>query len=273
MGNIGTLTTDGGLTLTGDYRAAGRPNSRTITLGSKTLERKYKYKDGTGQLEEMRATIVAGSAKTDVAGSTVQYDGLLVNDAALIGVSGGTRHTSHSYDKRGRLRGSIVGATAAGLAPPPDAAATAAGSTVETPDPADFRSGQSRAPLLDPAVSSLLQSRGVDTSKIDPPSQTATPAAGHKIATFTRGASTRTFDFANKSELVDDGLFHYDYDQKGRLDWAAEKATATGVTIRRILYTYDGNNRLVGRTAQAATVTSLTAGYRNFSWSLETPPA
>jgi RHS repeat-associated protein len=272
MGNIDSLTTDGGLTLTGDYRAAGRSNSRTITLGAKSLERKYTYKDGTGQLQEMRAAILAGGVRTDVAGSTVAYDGLLVNDAALIGVSGGARHTSHSYDKRGRLRGSIVGANAAGMAPPPDAAATTPGSTAEVPDPANFRTGQSRAPLLDPAVSSLLQSRGVDTSKIDPPPQTSIPAAGHKIGTFTRGASTRIFDFANKSELLDDGLFRYHYDQKGRLDWAAEKATATGVTIRRILYTYDGNNRLVGRTAQAATVTSLTASYDTFTWNLEIRP-
>jgi len=35
---------------------------------------------------------------------------------------------------------------------------------------------------------------------------------------------------------------------------------------------YDGNNRLVGRTAQAASVTSLTAGYDSFSWNLETRP-
>jgi hypothetical protein len=39
MGNLDVLTTDGGLNLTGDYRAGGRPNNRTITLGSKTLER------------------------------------------------------------------------------------------------------------------------------------------------------------------------------------------------------------------------------------------
>jgi hypothetical protein len=167
----------------------------------------------------------------------------------------------------------MVGASAAGMAPPPDAAATAPGSTAEAPDPADFRTGQSRAPLLDPAVASVLQSRGVDTSKIDPPSQTATPAPGHKIATFSRGATTRTFDFAGKSELVDDGLIRYHYDQKGRLDWAAEKVTAAGVTIRRILYSYDGNNRLVGRTAQAATVTSLTASYDTFDWNLETRAA
>jgi RHS repeat-associated protein len=274
MGNIDSMSTDGGFALTGDYRAAGRPNSRKITLPiaggtSKTLERTYQYKQDTGQLLEMKAMV----GNIPVAGLTVHYDGLLVDDAALIGVSGGVRHTRHSYDRRGRLGGSVVAAAPETQAPPPGAAASAPGSTAEALDPADFRTGQSRAPLLDPTVASLLQSRGIDTAVIDPPLQSATPAGGHKIATFTRGASTRTFDFALKSELVDDGLFHYHYDAKGRLDWAADKATATGVTIRRILYTYDANNRLVGRTAQAATVTSLTANYDTFAWSLETRQA
>ncbi|HXA18390.1 MAG TPA: Ig-like domain-containing protein [Thermoanaerobaculia bacterium] len=273
MGNVDTLTTDGGLSLTGDYRAAGRPNSRTIMLpvtggAPKSLARTYTYQQDTGQLHEMKATI--GSA--DVAGSTVAYDGLLVKDATLIGVSNGLRHTRHTYDRRGRLGGSVVAASADAQAPPPGGAASSPGSTVETPDPADFRTGQSRAPLLDPTVASLLQSRGIDTAAIDPPSVTATPFPGHKIQTFSRGTSTRTFNFDGKSELVDDGLFLYDYDAKGRLDWAAEKATATGVVIRRILYTYDGNNRLVGRTAQAATVTSLTASYNTFTWNLEIRP-
>jgi RHS repeat-associated protein len=274
MGNIDLMSTDGGFALTGDYRAAGRPNSRKITLPmaggtSKTLERTYQYKQGTGQLLEMKAMV----GNIPVAGSTVHYDGLLVDDAALIGVSGGVRHTRHSYDRRGRLSGSVVAAAPEVQAPAPGAAASAPGSTSEALDPADFRTGQTRAPLLDPTVASLLQSRGIDTAAIDPPSQSAMPARGHKIATFTRGASTRTFDFALKSELVDDGLFRYHYDAKGRLDWAAEKATATGVVIRRILYAYDGNNRLVGRTAQSATVTSLTANYDTFAWSLETRQA
>src|SRR3954469_1763320 len=106
----------------------------------------------------MRAALVAAGVKTDVAGSTVAYDGLLVNDAALIGVSGGLRHTRHSYDKRGKLAGSVVAATAEAQAPPPGGTATSPGASAEVPDAADFRKGQSRA-LLDPAVASLLQSR------------------------------------------------------------------------------------------------------------------
>jgi hypothetical protein len=66
------------------------------------------------------------------------------------------------------------------------------------------------------------------------------------------------------------GQFHYEYDEKQRLIWFSEKPTATGVTIRRILYSYDGNNRLVGRTAQAAEVTSLTAPLATLQWLTET---
>jgi large repetitive protein len=276
MGNIQLLTTDGGLSLTGDYRAAGRPNSRKITLpvtnnAAKTLQRSYTYTPGTGQLQEMRASIVDGSGnKLDVAGSHVTYNGLQVGDANLLGVSSNQRHTTYSYDQRSRVAGSVTAATGSIAAPPPGGEATAPGAIAETPDAADFRSKQTRAPMLDAAAASVLQSRGVDTTAIDPPTQTATPAPGHKIATWSRGPSTRTFDFGGKSELLDDGQFHYHYDVKGRLDWVAEHATSAGAEIRRILYTYDGNNRLIGRTAQAADVTTLPVSYDTLPWNLET---
>src|SRR4051794_36013354 len=61
------------------------------------------------------------------------------------------------------------------------------------------------APLLDPAVASLLQSRGIDTLTIDPRSQSATPARGHQMA--------RTFDFAGNDDLC-----------RGSHRWAGQSA-------------------------------------------------
>src|SRR5258708_13880692 len=125
MGNIQLLTTDGGLSLTGDYRAAGRPNSRKITLPttnstSKTLQRSYTYTPGTGQLQEMRASVVDGSGNSlDVAGSHVLYNGLQVSDATLLGVSSNQRHTTYSYDQRSLVAGSVSAASAAVSPPPP----------------------------------------------------------------------------------------------------------------------------------------------------------
>src|SRR5258708_10690783 len=213
MGNIQLLTTDGGLSLTGDYRAAGRPNSRKITLPttnstSKPLQRSYTYTPGTGQLQEMRASVVDGSGNSlDVAGSHVLYNGLQVSDATLLGVSSNQRHTTYSYDQRSRVAGSVSAASGSVPAPPPGGSATAPGPTAELPDAADFRLQPAPAPMLDAAAASMLQQRGVDTSAIDPPGQTATPAPGHKIATWSRGPSTRTFDFAGKAELLDPAPF------------------------------------------------------------------
>ena len=55
----------------------------------------------------------------------------------------------------------------------------------------------------------------LNTASIDPPTKTATETtAGHKIASFQRGAVSRTFDYAGGAERVDDGLYRYSYDEK-----------------------------------------------------------
>ena len=278
MGNIQSLTSDGGLTLAGDYRAPGRPNSRSITLPttdgtSKTLLRAYSYLPDTGQIQEMKDSIIdnaSGGTTTDVAGAHVQYEGLQVTDAQLLGVSSNQRHSSYSYDVRSRLRGSVVAASGYVPAPPPGATPVAPGASGQTPDAADFLLSQPRAAMLDATTKSLMQQRGVDLTKVDPPGQTATPAPGHKIDTVTSGPDTFAFDFGGASELADDGLLHYHYDAQGRLDWVAEKATAAGSAIRRIFYTYGPGNRLVGRTAQAADLTTLPVDYDHLTWNVET---
>ncbi|HKS23398.1 MAG TPA: Ig-like domain-containing protein [Thermoanaerobaculia bacterium] len=259
MGNVKTLQRDGVDLLIGDYAAAGRPKTRKLTLPSgKKLERIYSYKSDTGQLEDLEVKV----GNTVVAGSHVDYsNSLQATDVTLKGVSNGLRHTRYSYDARGRVYGSIT-ATTSSTKPPQTVTGgtpTSAGSSVaeEILDPADFRLGQERIPSPDP---------------LTPPSQSATPRLGHKIDTFTRvGSPTRTFDYGGKAERIDDGQFHYHYDEKGRLDWAAEVPTSTAAPIRRIVYGYDGNNRIVGRTAQFATPTTITAPipYETFAWTTE----
>jgi len=274
MGNVKTLQRDRVDLLTGDYAAAGRPKTRKLTLPSgKKLERIYSYKSDTGQLEDLEVKV----GNTVVAGSHVDYsNSLQATDVTLKGVSNGLRHTRYSYDARGRLYGSVT-ATTSNTTPPTTVtggAATAAGRGVaqEILDPADFRMGQERTPALDTATRNALQQAHLDTSLLDPPSQTATQIPGHKVGTFTRAGSTpRTFDYGGKAERVEDGQFHYHYDEKGRLDWAAEIPTSTATPVRRIVYGYDGNNRLVGRTAQFATPTTVTTPvpYDTFAWTTE----
>ncbi|MGA7615888.1 MAG: RHS repeat domain-containing protein [Thermoanaerobaculia bacterium] len=67
-----------------------------------------------------------------------------------------------------------------------------------------------------------------------------------------------------------DGSFVYEWDEKGRLTSVTEKPTSANGEIRRILYDYDGNDRLVGRRAEMAEVTDPAADPDTLSWELET---
>jgi RHS repeat-associated protein len=280
MGNVTSIFFDDGVSLNSAFRGPGRPNTRDLSLpaasNSKILRRSYAYKDGagdTGQLLEMKALIVdpVTSGSSVVAGTHVGYRGLQVSDAQLLGVSSGTRHSSYTYDDRGRLAGFVTAAS--GTAPPPGAGADpkAPGTASERPDAADFRASQVRVPSLDTATAAILTQHGVDVTQIDPPSMSATDLPGHKIGTVTSGTTTRTLDYGGKAELIDDGFFLYNYDAKGRLAWAMEKPGAAGLTYRRIRYDYDSRNRIVGRTAEAAVVASLPLTDANgLPWQTET---
>jgi RHS repeat-associated protein len=264
MGNVRSLQLDDGVTMNSQFRAPGRPNQRDLSLpatsGSpKILRRTYGYQSGTGQLNEMTASIVDPSttASTIVAGSHVTFDGLQIGDAQLLGVSGGTRHTRYSYDARGRVAGFLTAASGDAAPPAAGGKVKAPGSGLEAPDEADFRAAQTRAPLFDAATIAELEKHGVKASSIDPPGMSVTAAAGHKIGSVTRDGKTRTFDYGGQSELIDDGQYLYHYDTKGRLIWVMDRPVAASTTIRRIRYDYDSRNRLVGRTAQAAAVAAV----------------
>ncbi|HWW59738.1 MAG TPA: RHS repeat-associated core domain-containing protein, partial [Thermoanaerobaculia bacterium] len=259
MGNA-KLITAGDTVIAGEYRNAGRPSTRTITLPSgKKIMRKYGYQSDTGQLNEMRVTI----DDLEIAGSRVEYDGLQIADAQLFGISANQRHTRYSYDARSRVAGSIT-ATSADAQPE----LSVPGAAKEKLDPADFREKQERSAQLDPVVKSLLAARGVSTETIDPPSARATAQTGHKLATWTRGTATTNFTY-DGSLRSDDDRFHYEYDEKQRLVAVTEKPKTAG-TLRRVIYAYDGNNRRIGRTAQTAQLTSLGTPVDDRNWQLET---
>jgi hypothetical protein len=146
------------------------------------------------------------------------------------------------------------------------------GAAAELPDDADFRGSQLRVPALDAATTDILSRRGINVAAIDPPGMTATPLAGHKIGSVTpSGGATRTLDNGGKSELIDDGILLYSYDVKGRLVWAMEKPATAGVLVRRIRYSYDSRNRIVGRTAEAVIVPAIpVATVNELPWQTET---
>ena len=86
--------------------------------------------------------------------------------------------------------------------------------------PARFTDGQLNLPESGNGIPDLLDEAAV---QVDFFRKTQTPDGGHKIGTFTHGSATRTFDYAGKSERLDDGEFRYGYDEKGRLIWVAEE--------------------------------------------------
>ncbi|HUR79583.1 MAG TPA: Ig-like domain-containing protein, partial [Thermoanaerobaculia bacterium] len=215
-GDVAAITRGGALLMSADYRAAGRPSSRTVRTGTASIVRAYGYNESTGQLDDMTVTV----GGVVVAGSHIEHEGVQIKRAQLLGVSGGARANEYTYDDRARLETSK------------SARESGAASSVEQVNAADFR---------------LTLQRPDEAAAL--PSMTFTESPGHKIATMTRGNETRTFSYGNGAERVRDGRFTYEFDARGRLISATEIAAGG----RRILYDYSANGRLVGRRAEYGT--------------------
>jgi YD repeat-containing protein len=81
---------------------------RDLTLPSgATLGRAYEYDDATGSVGRLSGMHVTMNG-TEVAGSSLLFEGLQRKSEQLLGVSGGSRFTTWSYDERGRVSGSVV---------------------------------------------------------------------------------------------------------------------------------------------------------------------
>lgn len=246
--------------MTASFKSAGRPLERVmfpnagitpstpapIGATQAIILRSYGYDASTGQMNKL-AVAVNG---VDIAGSEIKYDGLQISEARLLGVSAGERVSKWTYDLRSRLRASL--AASARRDAELESEATR-GRAKEQLSAADFRNAQERTPQLDAATRGAMLARGVDPSKVDPPSMTLAERAGggHKIETVTKGAAVRTFGYSG-AEVIDDGRFIYEFNAKGQLIRATEKTPSS--TKRRISYFYSGPGRLVGRRAEYTTV-------------------
>jgi RHS repeat-associated protein len=232
--------------MTASYRAAGRPDVRTLLTRGGPIIRTYGYDEKTSQLKrvEVKARGVV------VAGSETAHDGLQVSEARMLGVSADRRAARFQYDVRSRLSASVFGTTSA--VPP---VAPIPGRAREELSQSDFRRMQERTPQLHALALSAARTRGVDTSKIDPPTATfdEKSGGGHKIDKVTTGPTVQPFGWQG-AERVDDGRFVYQFDARGRLIRATEKTTLP--PTRRILYTYTGGGRIAGRRAEYANVAS-----------------
>jgi RHS repeat-associated protein len=228
--------------MTASYRAAGRPDVRTVFTAGGPIVRQYEYHPQTSLLNAMEVT----AKGVTVAGTAVQHEGLQTSEARLLGVASGERASKFAYDDRSRLRASVFGARR-------DAdPQLAKGSAREDVDPADFRKAHERTRALKTLAA------------VDPPSSTydEKPGGGHKIDKITKGPVVRPFGY-DGAERVDDGRFVYTFDARGRLIRATEKSTLP--PIRRKSYSYTGTGRLIGRRAEYANVASP----KESDWKLE----
>jgi RHS repeat-associated protein len=259
LGNVIEVKRGAAPLMSASYRNAGRPDLRTVTTAAgATIRRSYGYDDATSQLNRL----VVDANGMPIAGSDVAFDGLQIRSAQLLGVASDQRFTHWSYDERSRLRASIAGATATA-----DLSAPIPGRAQEEQTPADFRLAQERISQFDGPTSAALAAKRIDTSAVDPPTATfeEKPGGGHKISKVTKGAKSYAFAW-NGAERVDDGRFLYEFDAKGRLIRATEKTI--GAPIRRLVYSYSGTGRLLGRRAEYA----VNASPSEDDWRLEDRP-
>ncbi|MGN6187073.1 MAG: hypothetical protein ACTHQM_25840, partial [Thermoanaerobaculia bacterium] len=208
------------LLFTASHRAAGRPDVRTIFTPRSSISREYVYDDETSQLRDVRVKV----GTTTVAGTSVEYDGVQVSVSRQLGLASDELTTRFTYDQRSRLLGSMFSSRSQ-----VEPSSSVEGSVEEGNTDADFRFAQTRT-----SAASTSFEEGV----------------GHKIKSMTRGTDVRQF-VHDGPERTDDGSTIYTYDARGRLTTMREK---NGITPRRIVFTYSGLNRVVGRRAEYAAI-------------------
>jgi RHS repeat-associated protein len=253
MGNVTGIAriedeaaTDGVTLMSASYRGAGRPDIRMVFTAGAPIVRAYAYDPASSMLSRVGVSVNGAI----VAGSEVAFDGLQKSKASLLGISSGERATLYSYDSRSRVAASVHGAKKDA-----NPVLTIPGRAREQMNAADFRMAQERTPAIDPKIAGA--------AKVDPPTTTfdEKTGGGHKIAQSTKGPVVRPFGY-NGAERIDDGRFVYTFDTKGRLIAATEKATVP--PLRRVVYSYSGTGRVVGRRAEYATILG--------EWKLEDRP-
>ncbi|MEA2163766.1 MAG: hypothetical protein QOK37_1893 [Thermoanaerobaculia bacterium] len=255
--NVRTILRNGLPFMNAEFRSAGRPISRNLTLpNGATLSRAYDYDDANGsvgRLSGMRASV----GSTLFAGSSITFEGLQRKNVQLLGISAGKRFINYGYDDRGRVTGSVVATIDPNALPQ---LGIPGASTVTLTD-ADFR----------PELNRTVAQRN------DPPSTlTGQSTRGHKVVSITRGSSTEIVSYQGAngegSVRTDDAKYHYEFDEKEHLRSITERLIPNGTQSRliRVRFAFDGFGRIVGRRVEVAPVSNGQAPQDN-QWTLATP--
>ena len=221
--------------LTSEYRTMKRPIHRTLNVGAGTagaseIRREYGYESAAGRMNLFK--VFAGSQL--MAGSEIIFEGTLRKSATLLGLANGGLTTTWDYDDRGRLIGSSAATST------PGAASVPAASQTVTPrmTPADF-------------LYEIQRSAGTTSTFTETP-------LGHKIAYAGNPAEPYEYKKADGSDgggvRTGDGQFLYEFDEKQRLRTVTERLSAGDTRVIRVVYSYSGADRMIGRRVEIADV-------------------
>jgi len=232
-------------------RAAGKLSSRERAGNGGTLSTIYGYDDGLPALDPVSQLVPPGTGTQSLLMryAISSYNGVRVGGTANVrnaanrislahDLGTGNRMSSWDYDDRGRLALSHMNVSGPAAARPP--------TVTDDYTAADFRQKRSIPAAL---TDQERQTLGALAADIEPASWIATPNTAHQIETRTssRGSAPpviQTYLFS-AGRRVSDGTWISTFDLFGRL-----RTISNGV--RRIVYTWDPNGRLVGREAYKA---------------------
>ncbi|MGK2860042.1 MAG: Ig-like domain-containing protein [Thermoanaerobaculia bacterium] len=258
--------TMGDLVTTAVARGVGRVANRTRRTANPDagLTTQFGYADGPGASGPAvvpvypaapgAATGLIGRMETLRSGVRLAGTEILRDEALRIGSAEdlglGSRDSDWKYDNRGRVKESVL--------------LRREGIAVSEPriayglTPSDFYEGRTVAPRLGPAAAAGL---GELAKAIEPLTWLATAKPAYEIdaMSLSRGgdaAGTKDFDFVGGRRTMS-GDWTLTWDAAGRLEMV--ESTPLG---RRIVYDYDPNDRMIGRTALQRN--------SDGSWSLET---
>ena len=175
-----------------------------------------------------------------VGGSAITYNGTQINKEQLLGISEDARANAYIYDARTRVARSVF------------AREDVTDAAIEHLTAADFRTKLERT----------------STEPQAPPSLEFGELAGHRIGSVKRGsADPVTFAYTG-AERWKDERFEYEYDSRGRIIKATELPNAT-MTVRRIHYDYSATDRIVGRKAEYAVLSTPATPPLDSAWKAE----
>ncbi len=242
--NLVAQTTSDDVSLTtANPRSVGRVRDRRRVTPTATITTAYGFADGLSAPSELPtpvADLTASATGLPLWSQTYTSDTTLagasnVRDSALrldsLRDLATERRSLWNYDARGRLTETWLGIT------PPKNGELPVPSVTDTLIDADFREHRETSSLF-----TAFQREKLGT--IEPQTWTAGRGKAHQIDAFTLNAiqnSTRDYVF-EAGRRTSDGLWAFEFDKFGRM-------TSATSSDRRIVLTWDPNDRVVGRVA------------------------